>query len=243
MYQGNSIVVIIPALDEAGAIDGVIGQIDRQLVDWIVVGDNGSSDGTAEVATAAGAIVVREDRRGYGSACLKAIAAAPTADIFVFLDADGGDNPGELVLLLEALCGGGAEIVIGSRLNAKAETGSLTWVQKFGNTLTCSLVRMFWQAHCTDLGPFRALRRTTYERLHMCDPDYGWTIEMQVKAAQMGLQMVEVPVTYRRRQAGSSKVSGTVSGSLRAGKRILAYVLAAKFREIVTRASSRQRTG
>lgn len=235
VYQGRSVAVIIPALDEALSIAKVIRQLDQRLVDWIVVGDNGSRDGTPEVAAAAGALVVHEPRRGYGSACLKAIAAVPRAEVLVFLDADGSDDPRELPLLLEALFTGNAEIVIGARLNDKAEPGSLTPVQKFGNTLTCGLVRLFWRARYTDLGPFRALRRSTFDQLGMVDPDFGWTIEMQVKAAQMGLEVVEIPVSYRRRQGGSSKVSGTILGSYRAGKRILEYVFAAKFRELVDR--------
>jgi glycosyltransferase involved in cell wall biosynthesis len=235
VYQGRSVAVIIPALDEALSIAKVIRQLDQRLVDWVVVGDNGSSDGTPKIAAAAGALVVHEPRRGYGSACLKAIAAVPRAEVLVFLDADGSDDPRELSLLLEALFTGNAEIVIGARLNDKAEPGSLTPVQKFGNTLTCGLVRLFWRARYTDLGPFRALRRSTFDQLGMVDPDFGWTIEMQVKAAQMGLEVVEVPVSYRRRQGGSSKVSGTILGSFRAGKRILEYVFAAKFRELVDR--------
>jgi glycosyltransferase involved in cell wall biosynthesis len=235
VYQGRSVAVIIPALDEALSIAKVIRQLDQRLVDWVVVGDNGSRDGTPQVAAAAGALVVHEPRRGYGSACLKAIAAVPRAEVLVFLDADGSDDPRELSLLLEALFTGNAEIVIGARLNDKAEPGSLTPVQKFGNTLTCGLVRLFWRARYTDLGPFRALRRSTFDQLGMVDPDFGWTIEMQVKAAQMGLEVVEVPVSYRRRQGGSSKVSGTILGSFRAGKRILEYVFAAKFRELVDR--------
>ena len=121
MFKGHTVAVIMPALDEAEAIGGVIGQVDRDLVDWVVVGDNGSRDGTADVATAAGAQVVREERRGYGSACLKAIAAVPQADILVFLDADGGDDPAEISLLLQALFTGDNEVVIGSRVGPKAE--------------------------------------------------------------------------------------------------------------------------
>jgi len=232
VFRGNTVAVIMPALDEVNSIAGVIRQLDRDLADWIVVGDNGSHDGTADAAIQAGAMVVHEPRRGYGSACLKAIAAVPQAEVLVFLDADGSDDPRELSLLLEALFTDDTEIVIGARLNEKAEPGSLTLVQRFGNTLTCGLVRLFWRVRFTDLGPYRALRRSTFEQLSMCDPDFGWTIEMQVKAAQMKLKVVEVPVSYRRRQGGASKVSGTIMGSWRAGKRILEYVLAAKFREL-----------
>ncbi len=239
MFKGHSVAVIMPALDEAEAIGDVINQVDRTLVDWVVVGDNGSSDGTSDVATAAGALVVRENRRGYGSACLKAIAAIPQADVLVFLDADGGDDPAEISLLLQALFTGNNEVIIGSRIGPQAEAGSLTPVQKFGNSLTCMLVRLFWGVRYTDLGPFRAIRRRTYENLLMCDPDYGWTIEMQVKAAQAGLCVAEIPVAYRNRQAGKSKVSGTVAGSWRAGKRILGYVFAAKTKEILQKMRSR----
>ena len=239
MFQSETVAVIIPALNEDEAIGQVIARLDRDLVDWVVVGDNGSTDQTAAVAAAAGATVVREDRRGYGSACLKAIAAVPQAEILVFLDADGGDDPAELALLLQALADQEVEVVIGSRVQGQAEAGSLTALQRFGNALTCHLVRLMWGVRYTDLGPFRAIRRSAYERLNMSEPDYGWTIEMQVKAAQAGLGVREIPVTYRNRQAGRSKVSGTIGGSLRAGKRILGYVLAAKVKELMTKPTSR----
>jgi len=235
MFHGNLVTVIIPALNEAGSIAQVIGAIDRTLVDEIVVGDNGSTDGTAAVATAAGAKVVAAPRRGYGTACLGAIAAARPSDIFVFLDADGSDDASEISLLLEAMHRAGADIVIGSRVTGTAEPGSLSPVQRFGNALTCALVRWLWGVHYTDLGPFRAIRRLTYERLQMQDPDFGWTIEMQVKAARLGLPVAEVPVTYRNRQAGHSKVSGNLRGSWLAGKRILGFVFAAKITELIAR--------
>ncbi len=235
MFRGHTVAVIIPALDEEDTIAGVIRQVDRDLVDWVVVGDNGSRDGTAKVAIQAGALVVREDRRGYGSACLKAITAVPEVEILVFLDADGGDDPTEIPLLLEALFSGDTDVVIGSRVGEKAEPGSLTFLQKFGNQLTCTLVRWLWGVRYTDLGPFRTLRRSTFDQLGMQDPDYGWTIEMQVKAAQTGLSVLEVPVTYRNRLAGQSKVSGTILGSWRAGKRILGYVFEAKAKELFSR--------
>ena len=239
MFAGQKVAVIIPALNEAEAIGKVIRQIDRELADWVVVGDNGSVDGTAEIAVAGGALVMREERRGYGSACLKAITAVPEADFLVFLDADGGDDPRELSLLLEALNKGDTQVVIGSRVTGRAEPGALTPIQKFGNALTCALVRMLWGVHYTDLGPFRAIRRNAYDSLQMSDPDYGWTIELQVKAAQAGMIVAEVPVSSRNRQAGRSKVSGTVSGSWRAGKRILGYVFAAKAKELMTKGRGR----
>lgn len=232
MHAGHRIAVIIPALDEAATIGAVIDAIDRRLVDRVVVGDNGSVDGTPAVAELAGATVVREPRRGYGSACLKAIAEVPEADVLVFLDADGSDDPREIPRLVTALVEGPADLVIGSRVKGTAEPGSLTVVQRFGNALTCTLVRWLWGVHYSDLGPFRAIWRRQYDALGMCDPDYGWTIEMQVKAAQRGLRVAEVPVDYRNRRGGDSKVSGTIRGSYLAGQRILAYVVAARWSEM-----------
>ena len=235
MYRGLHVVLIIPALNEAEAIGPLLADVDREIVDVVVVADNGSSDDTGKRAAAAGAVVVREERRGYGSACLKAIAAAPATDILVFMDGDGSDNPREIELLLAGLIDSGADLAIGSRVLGQTETGALTPVQTFGNSLTCGLVHLLWGVRYTDLGPFRVIGRTAYDRLAMHDPDYGWTIEMQVKAAQHDLKAVEIPVTCRTRRTGRSKVSGTWLGSFRAGKRILGYVIAAKAREILDR--------
>ena len=232
MYCGHQVAVIIPALDEADAIGPVVGAVDRSVVDQVVVADNGSTDHTAEIDAGAGALVVREDRRGYGSACLRAIEEVPEADILVFLDADGSDNPAAIEELLNALVESGADLVIGSRVLGKAEKGALTPLQLFGNWLTCTLVRWLWGVRYSDLGPFRAIRRSSYDRLAMADPDFGWTIEMQVKAAQHDLKAIEIPVDYRVRQAGQSKVSGTLRGSFGAGKRILGYVFEAKLKEL-----------
>lgn len=232
MHHDQQIAVIIPALDEEEAIGPVVGGIDRSIVDRVIVVDNGSSDLTARKAEDAGAEVLFEPRRGYGSACLTGIAAAPDADVLVFLDGDGSDNPEEIPIMLEFLHRHEAELVIGSRVLGAAEPGALTPLQQFGNALTCTLVRLLWGARYTDLGPFRAVRRTALERLGMTDPDFGWTIEMQVKAAQQGLRVVEMPVDYRRRQAGRSKISGTLSGSYQAGKTILSYVFKAKLQEL-----------
>jgi rSAM/selenodomain-associated transferase 1 len=232
MYCGHQVAVIIPALDEEEAIGPVVGAVDRSVVDQVVVADNGSTDNTAEIAARAGALVVREDRRGYGSACLRAIEEVPDADILVFLDADGSDDPAAIEELLKAVVESKADLVIGSRVLGKAEKGALTPLQLFGNWLTCTLVRWLWGVRYSDLGPFRAIRRSSYDRLAMADPDFGWTIEMQVKAAQHDLKTTEIPVDYRVRQAGQSKVSGTLRGSFGAGKRILGYVFEAKFQEL-----------
>ncbi|MEZ4647974.1 MAG: glycosyltransferase family 2 protein [Candidatus Eisenbacteria bacterium] len=243
---------MLPALNEADAIGPVLRAIDRTLVDEVVVGDNGSTDGTPEVAAAHGAHVVHQARRGYGSACLEAIATVPDVDILVFLDADGSDDPAEIPLLLRTLTenvpdargvgdGNGAhgaddrhgvDLVIGSRVTGNAEPGALTPLQRFGNSLTCTLVRLLWGVRYTDLGPFRAIWKDRYDELEMSDPDFGWTIEMQVKAAQRALRVAEVPVTYRVRRAGESKVSGTIQGSYLAGTRILGYVARAKLGDL-----------
>jgi glycosyltransferase involved in cell wall biosynthesis len=191
MIAGQQVALIIPALDEEATIGPLLEAVDRILVDQVVVADNGSLDRTGERARQAGATVVRELRRGYGSACLRALREVPEADILVFMDADGSDDPHEIALLLAALRDRDADLVIGSRVLGRAESGSLSGLQRFGNALTCTLVRLFWSVRYSDLGPFRAIRRVALDRLEMSDPDFGWTIEMQVKAAQHGLRAIE----------------------------------------------------
>jgi glycosyltransferase involved in cell wall biosynthesis len=213
---------VIPALDEESAIGGVLDVLPRHGVVAIVVVDNGSRDRTADVARAHGATVVSEPRRGYGAACLAglmSIAATPP-DIVAFLDADASDDPAQLPELVSPIAAGRADLVIGSRALGGAERGSLTPVQVFGNRLATALLRWLFGARFTDLGPFRAVRWTSLAALGMRDRDYGWTVEMQARAARAGLRCVEVPVRYRRR-IGQSKISGTFRGSLLAGWKIL----------------------
>ncbi len=233
MLDGLKVALIIPTLDEEETIGAVTLAVDRDLVDQVLVVDNGSTDQTASVARAAGARVIAEPRRGYGSACLSGIAAASGADMLVFMDGDGSDDPREIPQVLEPIRSQGADLVIGSRTMGAAEPGALTPVQKAGNWLTCTLVRWFWGVRYTDLGPFRAITQGALDRLEMTDPDFGWTIEMQVKAAQRGLLVAEVPVSCRVRRGGESKVSGTLTGSYRAGRRILGYVIEAKARDLL----------
>lgn len=235
MFRGLKTALIIPALDEEETIGPVVTAVDRSVVDQVIVADNGSRDATAKRATAAGATVVLEERRGYGSACLAGIREAADAELLVFLDGDGSDDPTEIPELLAALIDGGADLAIGSRTLGRTEPGALTVVQRLGNALTCNLVRLLWGMHYTDLGPFRAIRREALDRLRMSDPDFGWTIEMQVKAAQQGMRAVEVPVRRRNRRGGESKVTGNITGSYRAGRRILGYVARAKVDECVDR--------
>jgi glycosyltransferase involved in cell wall biosynthesis len=214
--------LIIPALDEEGAIGGVVaaflatGRIRR-----VVVADNGSGDRTAERARAAGAEVVHEPERGYGAACLKALAhlAADPPEAVLFADGDGSDEPAALGALLAAL--ERAELVIGSRVLGRAEPGALTLAQRVGNAIATTAIRLRYRVPATDLGPFRAIRWAALQRLALRDRNWGWTIEMQLKAARAGLRIAEVPVRARVRRAGRSKVSGTVRGATMAGITIL----------------------
>jgi len=218
---------VIPALDEAASIGSVLDALPRGLVRRVVVADNGSTDGTPDVARAAGAVVVHEPRRGYGSACLRAIAAlaADPPDAILFLDGDLSDDPSEAPRLLAPIAEGRADLVIGSRALGEREPGALTPQARFGNWLATRLLRAFYGVVWTDLGPFRAIRYSAYRALRMGDPDFGWTVEMQVKAARARLRGVEVPVRYRRR-VGKSKISGTLVGTIRAGAKILGVIAA-----------------
>jgi len=176
MFRDQKIVLIIPALDEEEAIGPVVEAVDRAVVDRVIVVDNGSSDQTSKKAKEAGAEVLSQPRRGYGSACLTGIAAANDADVLVFLDGDGSDNPGQIPDMLEFMIENQADLVVGSRVLGSAEPGALTPLQAFGNALTCTLVRFFWGVSYTDLGPFRAIDSLALARLGMTDPDFGWTI-------------------------------------------------------------------
>ncbi|MFQ5804984.1 MAG: TIGR04282 family arsenosugar biosynthesis glycosyltransferase [Phycisphaerae bacterium] len=225
MRRDATIAVIIPAFNEEQAI----GQVIAAIPDWaddIVVADNGSTDRTAEVAERRGARVVREPRRGYGSACLAAVAALVEPQVVVFLDGDYSDHPEEMPLLVDPVINGDADLVIGSRVLGRCEPGALTPQARFGNWLSCRLMYWFWGVRHTDLGPFRAIRYDSLKRLSLRDPDYGWTVEMQVKAAQQQLRVREVPVSYRSR-IGKSKVSGTLRGMVGAGTKILLTIFAA----------------
>ena len=222
MYKGLHIGVVIPARDEEQAIGHVIAEI-PEWVDEVIVADNGSCDRTAEIAGKAGARVVHEGERGYGAACQAGIGALRAADIVVFLDGDRSDYPGEMVALVNPIAEDRADFVIGSRVRGKPAPGSLTPQQRFGNWLACRLIRRFWGAVYTDLGPFRAIRRGTLQTLDMTDRKYGWTVEMQIKAAKTRVRTLEMPVGYRPR-IGASKISGTLRGSLGAGIGILGLI-------------------
>ncbi len=219
MRDNAKVAVVIPALNEETAIGYVLAAI-PDWVDDIVVADNGSADRTPEVARENGARVVHEPERGYGAACLAGIAALDAPDIVVFLDGDFSDHPEEMPALVDPILAGDADMVIGSRSLGEREPGALTPQARFGNWLSCRLIRLFWGASFTDLGPFRAIRHTTLRDLGMVDRNFGWTVEMQVKAAARGIPCREVPVRYRYR-IGASKISGTVKGVILAGGKIL----------------------
>ncbi|WP_299989511.1 glycosyltransferase family 2 protein [uncultured Pontibacter sp.] len=218
--------VIIPTYNEEKSIAHVISDITTKLVQEVIVVNNNSSDSTPEVARAAGATVLHEPQPGYGNACLKGIAYAankPTQeqpDIIVFLDGDYSDYPGELPQVVQPILDGKADMVIGSRVLGQREAGALMPQQIFGNWLATTLLRWLYGVRYTDLGPFRAIRFSTLQQLGMRDRNYGWTVEMQARAAKQKVRYAEVPVNYRKR-IGVSKVSGTVKGSVLAGYKII----------------------
>jgi glycosyltransferase involved in cell wall biosynthesis len=211
------IALIIPALDEEHAIGALLDEVDRSLVRDVIVGDNGSRDGTAAIAKGRGAVVVGVAERGYGAACAGALALLPDdTDLVVFMDADGSDDPAEMRALVAPIADGRADLVIGSRALGTVEPGALTPQQRFGNRLATFLIARIYGHRYTDLGPYRAIRRELLDRIDMRDRRYGWTVEMQVRALQLGARVVEVPVRYRKR-VGKSKISGTVTGVVKAG--------------------------
>lgn len=221
----SGICVVIPARNEEASLPLVLA--DLPPVGRVIVVDNGSTDKTAVKAQAGGAVVVREERRGYGSACLAGLhqieheyLATGPPEIVVFLDADYSDHPNLLPLLVEPILTGQADFVLGSRLLGQREPGAMPPQSIYGNKLACFLMRLLWRTSYTDLGPFRAIRYDALQRLRMEDRNFGWTVEMQIKAAVAGLQTLEIPVPYRCR-IGTSKISGTVGGTIKAGSKIL----------------------
>lgn len=216
------IMVIIPAFNEARSIGQVIGDIPPGLVEEVVVVNNASTDETAQHARIAGATVLREEQRGYGFACLRGLAYAreKKPEIVVFLDGDYSDHPQEMTQLVEPILRDEADFVIGSRMRGRREPGAMLPQALLGNRFACGLMRFFWGARFTDLGPFRAIRFTDLLALDMQDQTFGWTIEMQIKVLLTGLRYTEVPVSYRKR-IGVSKITGTVSGTFRASAKIL----------------------
>jgi glycosyltransferase involved in cell wall biosynthesis len=219
------IIVIIPAFNEQNAVGMVIDEIPKTLVKEIIVVDNGSTDNTKQIASEKGAVVLEETNRGYGRACLKGMEYIATnkedlPDIVVFLDGDHSDFPEEMTKLIDVIQNENADLVIGSRALGNKERGSMTPQQIFGNWLATTLIRWLYGVSYTDLGPFRAMKYDSLMRIDMRDKTYGWTVEMQLKAAKLKMKTAEVPMNYRKR-IGVSKVSGTVKGTIFAGHKII----------------------
>lgn len=219
-----SVYVIIPAFNESASIAKVIADIPEDLVKEIIVVDNASTDNTDKAAKEMGATILLESRKGYGYSCLKGMEyiskKAMKNDIIVFLDGDYSDFPQEISSLIAPIINSGAELVIGSRAMGERQPGSMLFQQIAGNWLATRLIKLFFHASFTDLGPFRAIRWEALQKIGMKDKTYGWTVEMQIKAAKLKLNFAEIPVSYRKR-IGISKVSGTINGTIMAGYKIL----------------------
>ena len=227
-----NIAVIIPAYNEESSIAKVINEIPKDLVSEIIVVNNNSTDNTIKKAESAGAIVLTETIQGYGASCLKGIEYLKNknTDIVVFIDGDFSDYPKEMNLLIDPIIKENFDFVLGSRVIGKSEKGAFPFHSKFGNILSGFLMNLFWKVKYTDIGPFRAIKFDKLLMLNMADHWYGWTVEMQIKAAKQKLKVKEVPVSYRKR-IGKSKVSGTIKGSFMAGTIILKTIFIQLFKD------------
>lgn len=230
--NSSGITLIIPAFNEEDVIAQTLARLPEGIFDRSIVADNGSTDRTAEVARAAGAQVVRVERKGYGFACLAALDICQDDEVLAFLQADGSEDAAEASLLAAPILAGEADLVIGSRVLGEAADGALRPHQRFGNWLATSLIRLFWDHSYTDLGPFRAIRAGVLKHLQLTEGQYGWTVEMQIRALEAGLRVREVPVRYGLRLAGEEKVSGNWKASLVAGWTILRVVFARAARRL-----------
>lgn len=219
MSEGR-VVLVVPAWNEAESIGGVVAEIDRTVVDRVIVADGGSRDGTVEIAREAGAEVLAAGR-GYGRACLAGATAAEPGDLIVFMDGDGADDPAEIPALLAPIRAGTRDFVIGSRTRGRREPGSMSWHQVAAGLAAGWAMRLLYGVRYSDMCAFRAIRRETLLGLGMRELTYGWNLEMQMRAARAGLRVLEIPVPCRNRIGGSSKVSGSLSGSIRAGGKIV----------------------
>lgn len=230
MIENRRIVVIIPAYNEEEPLPKVLQDI-PDFIDEIIVVNNGSSDNTVNVAKDSGATVLTEMARGYGAACLIAIDYIKNKnyDVIVFLDGDYSDYPEEMSLIIEPIIKDNYDLVIGSRMLGKREKGALLLQAAWGNWLASFLIRLFWKYKFTDLGPFRAIKYSCLIKLNMRDRNFGWTVEMQIKAAKQKMKTTEVPVSYRKR-IGQSKVTGTIKGTVKASVKILYLIFASLFR-------------
>jgi glycosyltransferase involved in cell wall biosynthesis len=214
----EKVAIVIPALNEEAALSQLLTEIPTDVAQWIIVVDNGSTDGTAAVARAAGAIVAGEPTRGYGRACLKGLSTATSlgAEIAVFIDGDGSDDPTDLRMMLSPMSEGRADFVIGSRVSKRSEQGAIPPQARLGNWLVSRMIRLLYGVRIHDIGSFRVIRCSALEALQMHEMTFGWPVEMVVKAARAHYRIVELPIHYRRRSHGRSKVAGTLLGSVKA---------------------------
>lgn len=238
MYKNKKVAVIIPALNEEEVITDVIREI-PDYVDSIMITDNGSTDNTYGIISSGmfgkNIIPCREPRRGYGWACLKGMEQLTFEDIIVFLDGDYSDYPGKMDSILEPIVRGECEVVISNRFNELCDPGALSVPQYFGNKLSVFLIKLFWGYSYKDLGPFRAITRDGLDKMNMEDKNYGWTVELQVKALEQKLRIRQVDVPYRKRAKGTSKVSRSIKGVILAGAKIIYKIFYFKLRKLFRR--------
>ena len=223
----EKVAIVIPALNEEGAIRQLLGEMPRDFAQWIIIVDNGSTDATASVAEHGGAMVASEPARGYGRACLKGFSTACSlgAEIVIFMDGDGSDDPADLPMMLTPVLEGQADLTIGSRIGKRAERGAIPPQARLGNWLVSRMIRILYRAHIHDIGSFRALRCSALNALDMQEMTFGWPVEMLVKMARARYRIVELPIHYRRRSHGRSKVAGTITGSIKAAYAMVATTL------------------
>ena len=216
--SGQKVAIVIPALNEEAAIAQLLIEIPKDSAEWIIVVDNGSTDATAAVAKTAGVVVSEEPIRGYGRACLKGLRTAADlgAEIVIFMDGDGSDDPADLPMMLAPVSEGRADFVIGSRVSKRSERGAIAPQARLGNWLVSRMIRLLYGVHLSDIGSFRVIRCSALQALQMREMTFGWPVEMLVKAARAGYHIVELPINYRQRSHGRSKVAGTLVGSVKA---------------------------
>jgi len=212
------VAIVIPALNEEAALCRLLAELPHTFAQWIIVVDNGSTDATAAVARDAGVMVVSEPTQGYGRACLKGFetACSQGAELVVFMDGDGSDDPADLPMMLAPMSDGRADLVIGSRVSKRAERGAVPPQARLGNWLVSRMISILYGVHLHDVGSFRVIRCSMLDALQMCETTFGWPVEMLVKAARAQYRIVELPIHYRHRSHGRSKVAGTLAGSIKA---------------------------
>jgi glycosyltransferase involved in cell wall biosynthesis len=223
----EKVAIVIPALNEEAALHHLLAELPQDFAQWVIVVDNGSTDATAVVAQRSGAIVASEPICGYGRACLKGFKTAYSlgAEIVMFMDGDGSDDPSDLPLMLRPISEGRADFVLGSRVSERAEHGAVPPQARLGNWLVSCMIRLLYGVHLHDIGSFRAVRCSLLDALEMREMTYGWPVEMLVKAARAHYRIVELPIHYRHRSHGRSKVAGTIIGSVKAAYYMLSTTL------------------